>query len=213
MSSSAFAQVAIHPTERFGNEYERADSIRVAAPDFTAIFTSSGEITVTTASGLHTTQLPIPNPAFEDDPMWRSPHLASVNWVELDSLHIVFYEESISTHGSFLFALLSKDDFQLQYSDFGFIRYPSPVNFRNGFIYTVSFGTVGKFDLSAREYVWQHRDLYSREYSTFNLINGPQFLNGNLLYTSESQGLRRSRTDTLLVSDVDGTILRLTTKE
>jgi len=99
-------------------------------------------------------------------PLDKDFHVASVDWFETDSLHIIFYQESIGTHMSTSFVILEKESFSVSEKESaGGFNFRKPI-FKNQYMYVRSIGTVGKYDLRKRTYSWVHSDLYDRERGT-----------------------------------------------
>lgn len=134
-------------------------------------------------------------------------------WSETDTTFVLVYGESTGTEGRSYLSIIRKPSLELV--DRTHIRGVSlqPPVFRGTDVYLRATGTVAKYDLSSQSYEWRHTDLYNRQRYTFNVIDEPSWTDGSVMFTSEGladtpEGIRVAHSDTLVIDDASGRILR-----
>lgn len=193
--NSAFAQVQLLDVKWHGNIVE-TDSMTISEEAKSITILSSGLVTGRIDNEFVEFTLPLE----------KDFHVASVDWAETDSVHIILYQESIGTHMSTNFIIIDKESFAVSEKESaGGFNFRKPI-FKNQYMYLRSIGTVGKYDLKNRTYSWVFSDLYDRERGTFNIIEKPIFENGIVTFISRDDF--NGNVDTLRIDDDSGVILK-----
>jgi len=192
--NSAFAQVHLLDVKWHG-KFVETDSMTIVTEDKDITILPSGRVRGTIANEQVEFTLPLS----------ENYHIASVDWAETDSVYIIFYEESISTHGGTSFVIIDKESYNISNKESAGSFNFSKAIFKKHFMYLRSTGTVGKYDLKNREYAWVYRNLYNRQRGTFNIIEKPTFHNGKVIFISRNKN--KGNVDTLIIEDSSGVIL------
>jgi hypothetical protein len=194
LGNTAFAQIRHLDVEWHGRIVD-TDSLTISADGRNVTIMPSGLIRGTIDN--HKVEFTLP--------VEEGYHVASANWVETDSLHIIFYEESIGTHGGTSFVIVDKENYTISKKESaGGFNFGQPL-IKDRYLYLRSIGTVGKYDLRKRAYAWEHRNLYDRQRGTFNIIEEPEFKDGKVVFVSLNKG--EGIVDTLIIEDSSGIIL------
>ncbi len=137
-------------------------------------------------------------------PISDDTYIETLYFTDTDSTLIFFYEESITTESSTHFIIFDKKTLELIIKEDIFAsNFNKPV-FKDNFIYLVTFGFVGKYDLTELKYDWKYDYLYNRENGTFNSIENPKFVDDKVIFISEGQN---GVVDSLIINDINGTLL------
>lgn len=192
------AQVQIEHAKEFGPFAGRMDSLKIITSNKNITIIPSGDVKGEVSGKKVSFSIPLSDSTY---------YVAWLEWAETDSMHILFYEESISTHGSARFIILDKRNFrQVAEENLKTFNFGEPF-FKEDFMYLTGTGFVGKYNLQTKKYSWSYSDLYDRSKSAFNIINQPKFSNGRVLFTSKRHS---GIIDSLIINNKNGNILEKT---
>ena len=180
------------------------DSLTISVPDLEVTIYKNGEVRGQSGGDRFAFRLPTRE---------KTSFLNPFYWSETDTTFVLVYGESTQTEGRSYLSVIRKSSLALvDRTHVGGFSLQPPV-FRGTDVYLRATGTVAKYNLSTRSYEWRHTDLYNRQRYTFNVIDEPFWMDGNVIFTSEGladtpEGIRVAHRDTLIIDDASGRILR-----